>query len=578
MWASWEEAENSFPDNRTILDKTSPAREFQASDFNARMRRRSSRYSDAFEDDSHSSVSDAEKKRVAVDIEGARYNEPVWTDTQPIQLIINSQSRFEITPEGREYFNLNLANRRLVILTVCGLYRTGKSYLLNLLSGRIGPSSARQSSRLLLPTSGTVEACTSGIWIWNSSAERDESAPVYVLVDCEGSGNTANARDHDARLFAIAMLMSSYFMYNSKGVIDETSLSNLALVTSVASSVMKESSNQRLKPKFMWVLRDFVLSLEDSTGQEISSTAYIESKLKSGKVYKQALSQLFSSLDCTTLVTPVTDEAKLQRLIELKWEELRPEFRTEIYSLRSKLLRDAKTKKSFDGQTELTGKEFIQLLDKVIESINSGDIPSIESLWKQVQGSQVEETVFELTRGYEKRISQIHLPMDQTDIETLVDQYRRDVIKKFKSMVGEASNARNDLVFNIVDINRRLFEANKLKTHERAELLLRQLWREDIVNLLRNCNRSDVNEEFIRDRIELLKDKYFHQAIGVYDIIQKCYDDNILPRYEKLMTELRNPGFQDTSNVSSMNPVFTSSPKKSSNGCMHKSFSRCVIM
>ena len=42
-----------------------------------------------------------------------------------------------------------------------------------------------------------------------------------LLVDSEGIGGLDEDNNHDVRIFSLALLLSSYFIYNSVGSIDE---------------------------------------------------------------------------------------------------------------------------------------------------------------------------------------------------------------------------------------------------------------------------------------------------------------------------------------------------------------------
>ena len=76
------------------------------------------------------------------------------------------------------------------------------------------------------------------------------------------------------RIFSLALLISSYFVYNSMGQIDENAISNLSLVVNLTNhiqlSVNKDNDIGKVLPSFMWVVRDFSLQLEDEEGNEIS--------------------------------------------------------------------------------------------------------------------------------------------------------------------------------------------------------------------------------------------------------------------------------------------------------------------
>lgn len=173
------------------------------------------------------------------------------------------------------------------------MYRTGKSYLLN---------------RMLLDQSSgfgvgpTINPCTKGLWIWSEPIQGTSSdgEPVSVLViDTEGLGAFDETQNHDVRIFTLAILLSSSFIYNSMGSIDETSLNQLSLVVNLTKNIqLKEMQTsqevdpeeyQRIFPSFMWVVRDFSLQLTDESGAAISSKEYLESALKEAKGFSDSV-------------------------------------------------------------------------------------------------------------------------------------------------------------------------------------------------------------------------------------------------------------------------------------------------
>ena len=113
-----------------------------------------------------------------------------------------------------------------------------------------------------------------------------EKCVIYqIKIDTEGSNSVEKSATHDAKIFALAMLMSSYFIYNSVGAIDENSINDLSLTTQLSKNIAvaaDESSEHTLSyytPKFLWALRDFTLELQDARGQHINANQYLENAL-----------------------------------------------------------------------------------------------------------------------------------------------------------------------------------------------------------------------------------------------------------------------------------------------------------
>lgn len=49
----------------------------------------------------------------------------------------------------------------------------------------------------------------------------------FLLIDSEGIGSIDEDENHDTKIFLLALLLSSFFIYNSIGTIDENALNNL---------------------------------------------------------------------------------------------------------------------------------------------------------------------------------------------------------------------------------------------------------------------------------------------------------------------------------------------------------------
>jgi hypothetical protein len=161
------------------------------------------------------------------------------------------------------------------VISIAGMYRSGKSLLMNLLSG---------STEENFEVSSSVDACTRGIWIFSEpiTIKKEEEIIDVYFMDSEGLGGVDKTQNHDIQIFTLALLLSSFFIFNSYGVIDENSLNSLSLVTSLAAKIQEMEDEEDAVhlinhfPSLMWVLRDFLLELKDDEGNDISPEQYLE--------------------------------------------------------------------------------------------------------------------------------------------------------------------------------------------------------------------------------------------------------------------------------------------------------------
>ena len=119
----------------------------------------------------------------------------------------------------------------IAVIAVAGKYRTGKSYLLNwiILEEKyngfgVGPS---------------INPCTKGLNIWSEpiEIEWDGKKLKILVIDSEGMGSVSEDTNHDTWIFLLALLLSSYFIYNSVGTIDENAIQSLSLIVNLSKEL-----------------------------------------------------------------------------------------------------------------------------------------------------------------------------------------------------------------------------------------------------------------------------------------------------------------------------------------------------
>lgn len=89
-------------------------------------------------------------------------------------------------------------------------------------------------------------------------------------MDTEGFGAQDATQDSDARVFVLACLLCSVLVYNSMGAIQESAISNLSFIANMSRHIQMSSSQSGAPndvadvfPAFLWILRDFTLTMRD---------------------------------------------------------------------------------------------------------------------------------------------------------------------------------------------------------------------------------------------------------------------------------------------------------------------------
>lgn len=91
------------------------------------------------------------------------------------------------------------------------------------------------------------------------------------MIDSEGFGSTEQEVNYDTKLFALNMLLTSCFLYNTIGAIDEGSIQNLAVIAEIVKNISSRNGGDVDSPQLLWILRDFCLQLVSDEGVSFSS-------------------------------------------------------------------------------------------------------------------------------------------------------------------------------------------------------------------------------------------------------------------------------------------------------------------
>ena len=342
---------------------------------------------------------------------------------EPVQLVSLEGTRFQVHEKALEV--LRGAEGDVAVVSCCGRSRQGKSFLLNVLLRKmfeIGDHETFDGFR----TSGSTEPCTKGepppsssrslapsltpfaalppparthilgLYLWPeplTGTKNGRKLSVFFL-DSEGVDAYDQTATYSAEVFSMAVLLSSVFVYNSVGAIDESAIDKLSLVCELTRLIKGRPSDADEMPSLVWLLRDFFLDFDGEGG----AAGYLETALaprgssRGGghrDEIRDAVKSLFPVRDCVAVARPHNEERELRRLADLPVSGLRREFRDGVEKVYQKILDRVRPKRF--GDRRLDGPMLADLVRVYAESINEGAVPTIATAWEGVARAQCEK-------------------------------------------------------------------------------------------------------------------------------------------------------------------------------------------
>ncbi|XP_059121025.1 guanylate-binding protein 1-like [Peromyscus eremicus] len=349
---------------------------------------------------------------------------------EPLCLIENVKG--QLRPNQKALEILSAITQPVVVVAIVGLYRTGKSYLMNKLAGKNTGFSL----------GSTVQAHTKGIWMW-CVPHPHKKDHMLVLLDTEGLGDVEKGdNQNDCWIFALAILLSSTFVYNSMGAINQQAMDQLHYVTELTDRIRARSSSDQedegedsaefvsFFPDFVWSLRDMTLKMEVD-GVHVTADEYLENslKLKEGtckEVEKYNLPRLcirkfFPKKKCFTFYPP-TEWKKLSQLETLQENEIESDFLKQVAEFCLYIFNHCKAK-TLPGGIPVNGPRLESLVLTYVEAICSGDMPCMENAVLALAKIENSAAVQKATAHYDQQMSQrVQLPTET--LQELLDHHR----------------------------------------------------------------------------------------------------------------------------------------------------------
>ncbi|XP_051054134.1 guanylate-binding protein 6-like [Phodopus roborovskii] len=338
----------------------------------------------------------------------------------PICLVENHTEQLSVNQKAVEI--LDEISQPVVVVAIVGLYRTGKSYLMNRLAGQ----------NCGFPLGSTVQSETKGIWMW-CVPHPTKSKHTLVLLDTEGLGDVEKGDSkNDSWIFALAVLLSSTLVYNSMSTINHKALEELHYVTELTELIRAKSSPSpdgmknstefvSFFPDFIWTVRDFMLELRIN-GDSITEDQYLENALKlipgnnpriqASNLPRECIRHFFPKRKCFVFDRPTNDKELLKKIETISEDQLDPKFLEQTRAFVSYIFTYAKMKTLREG-IKVTGNRLGTLVMTYVDAINSGAVPCLDDAVTTLALRENSAAVQKAADHYSEQMAQrLRLPTD----------------------------------------------------------------------------------------------------------------------------------------------------------------------
>ena len=478
----------------------------------------------------------------------------------------------------------------LIIVFIFGKGGSGKSFLMNLLINSNDQKKKFITNSIVSTKNlkgfkvnsyfNSLKGNKKGIYFWSSPIEKENSKEKILFFDSEGvNSENVDQQTLESKLLALMIIISSLFIYNTKGDINSYSLNDLQLIVQLTDSINiegkidKDEMIAELCPKFIWTLRDF--NLEKYKQIKKRSDMYLEECLNDDRfkgknkdeinMISESLVRYFKKRECVIMPCPTNEEKEVVMLKRMELSELSENFQNEFEVLKKKIYESSKAK-SINGK-KINGPILVSLLKSFIREINKEKIPNLDKIFLELIKKELDINYTSAKNEFKKRMDNLKKEED-IDIKEMY-HIKYEIMNEFIKILE-----KNPEIFN---------KENYLKeyetTKERLEQELDKIIKADLDILIpdysydkilkekKNENYTNVNEliqdylniliEFKMDMTDTILNKKDFEMFIKNDLIKtneiidyiKKNENEIIVNDDYEEDEINNEGDNDINNI-----------------------------
>ncbi|KAI4549342.1 hypothetical protein MG293_001672 [Ovis ammon polii] len=334
----------------------------------------------------------------------------------PICLVENDNEILSVNQKALQI--LEKISQPVVVVAIVGLYRTGKSYLMNRLAGQNHG----------FPLGSTVQSETKGIWMWCVPHPSKENHTL-VLLDTEGLGDVEKRTNRSSSMMLSRELSGASPRLRARPRSKPLSPSYVTELTELIQAKSSprpdgvEDSAEFVSffPDFIWAVRDFTLELK-LNGHPITEDQYLENALKlipgknpkarTSNLPRECIRHFFPTRKCFVFDWPTNEKELLYNIENVSEDQLDPKFLEQTNNFCSYIFTNAKIKTLKEG-IMVTGNRLRTLVVTYVDTINTGAVPCLENAVTTLAQLENSAAVQKAADHYSEQMAQrLRLPTD----------------------------------------------------------------------------------------------------------------------------------------------------------------------
>ncbi|XP_070505453.1 atlastin-like [Chironomus tepperi] len=368
--------------------------------------------------------------------------------------------------EIEEIFNHEeIQDRKIVVISLIGAFRGGKSYLLNyclrfLYANYSSINKPKDGSFFFHknenwmgnkdePLKGFswrsgIDCDTIGIIIWSDiflhTLDNGEKIAIFIM-DTQGLFDNNSSPTENSRIFALSSLVSSVQVLNIANRIQEDQLQHLQFASEYTqyTAIDKMQSDEKPFQNLMFLIRDWNNDQEYEFGR-IGGMRYLHEEvldINSQNVelfsVRESITDSFEQFACCLLPHPGKEVAS-NKNYDGRWSEMDEEFKDELQKLiECLLLPDNLVVKKINSM-EINVEEMKEYLQNYLKLFQSNADPEVSSIYDLTIDSYMSRSIRKCIDEYKQVIYENKDLMNDESIETIHENCKKKAMEDYDDM------------------------------------------------------------------------------------------------------------------------------------------------